>query len=176
MQHKVVVCAFALGAAIGLAGSTSAAPDSGARAAAPPRAGELVLGKSLGGVRLGMTKAQVLCLWGSRHGVCRDCPRTTWYFNYRAFEPQGAGVVFERGRAVHVFTIWKPAGWRTPEGLRLGAEVSEITLTYGPLTKRECSGYYALVAPARDAQSAFYVAGDELWGFGLTRPGSSPCL
>ena len=123
-----------------------------------------------------MTKAQVLRAWGRRHGVCRECPRTTWYFNYRNFEPQGVGVVLEHGRAVHVFTIWKPEGWRTPEGLTLGSAVSEITLTYGPLRKRECAGHYALVAPGRRAQSAFYVAGDELWGFGLMRPGAFPCL
>src|SRR5919112_1356260 len=37
--------------------------------AALPNRGDLVLGKNLGGVRIGMTKAQVLESWGHRHGV-----------------------------------------------------------------------------------------------------------
>jgi hypothetical protein len=60
--------------------------------------GVLVPGETLGGVRIGMTKAEVGANWGDRRGVCRECRRTTWYFNYRPFQPQGAGVVFERGR------------------------------------------------------------------------------
>ena len=141
-----------------------------------PRAGVFVPGESLSGVSLGMTQADVLRLWGSKHGVCRSCVRTTWLFNYRKFEPEGAGVVFRKGRVVRVFTIWKPAGWRTDGGLTLGADVSEITRVYGALEKRVCAGYYALVRPEARAQSVFYVFGSELWGFGLTKRRASPCL
>jgi quercetin dioxygenase-like cupin family protein len=77
-----------------------------------------------------MTPAQVLQAWGKRHGVCRTCVDRTWYFNYRPFTPEGAGAVFRRGRVVHVFTVWKPEGWSTPEGLMLGQQAGEIGATY----------------------------------------------
>jgi hypothetical protein len=145
-------------------------------AAALPRAGVFVPGRSLGGVALGMTKAEIKRVWGTRFGRCRDCEAETWYFTYRSFEPQGAGVVFRRGRVAHVFTLWQPAGWRTTRGLALGAPESAVRRAYGSLVRRECIGYSALVTPGRRAQSAFYVFDGELWGFGLTRPGASPCL
>lgn len=144
--------------------------------AAPPREGTFVPGASLAGVEIGMTKAEVTRTWGERHGLCRDCFRTTWYFNYRPFEPQGAGVVFERGRVAHVFTVWRPRGWRTSRGLTLGAPAAEISKTYGPLDRRQCIFYYALVEPGLEAQTVYYVFRDRLWGFGLTVPDASPCL
>jgi len=145
-------------------------------AAAPPKRGELVPGRSLGGVALGMTKKHVLAEWGQRHGVCRNCPRKTWYFNYKPFTPEGTGVVFERGRVVHAFTVWQPPGWGTPEGLELGDPSSEASRVYGSLDRRQCTFYYALLQPGRRAQSVFYVFEDEIWGFGLTKPHASPCL
>jgi hypothetical protein len=136
----------------------------------------LVPGKSLGGVRLGMTKDDVLASWGKRHGVCRSCPDPTWYFNYQPFEPQGTGVVFREGRVSHAFTVWRPIGWKTPEGLFLGAESSDVARTYGSLDKRECASYEALLLPGDHATSVFYVFRDKVWGFGLMRPNASPCL
>jgi hypothetical protein len=133
-------------------------------------------GKSLGGVELGMTRAQVETAWGKRHGVCRECPEPTWYFNTRPFEPQGTGVVFERGRVVHAFTLWQPAGWSTPEGLVLGSPAGEIGATYGELDERACDGYSALVRKDGAAQSVFYAYEDEVWGFGLVTPERSLCL
>ena len=144
--------------------------------AALPNRGDFVPGKSLGGVRIGMTKDQVGESWGHRHGVCRGCRQTTWYFNYVPFTPQGAGVVLRHGRVVHVFTVWRPAGWRTPDGLRLGDDPSEVSRLYGPLDRRACTGYYALLKPGDRANSVFYVFRDKLWGFGLTLPNASPCL
>jgi hypothetical protein len=144
--------------------------------AALPNRGDFVPGRSLGGVRIGMTQAQVLESWGHRHGVCRGCPRTTWYFNYTPFTPQGAGVVLRHGRVVHVFTVWRPADWRTPDGLRLGDDPSEVSRLYGSLDRRPCTGYYALLKPGERVNSVFYVFRDKLWGFGLTRPNASPCL
>lgn len=123
-----------------------------------------------------MTRAQVREAWGERHGVCRGCRHTTWYFNQEPFEPEGAGVVFERGRVAHVFTLWQPDGWRTEEGLALGAPAAEIARTYGPLDRRSCLGYYALLDEGGEAQTAYYVFDNELWGFGLTLPEASPCL
>lgn len=145
-------------------------------AAAPPQRGEFVPGRSLGGVTLGMTKKQVLAEWGERHGVCRSCPRETWYFNYEPFAPEGTGVVFERGRVVHAFTVWQPKGWRTPQGLELGDPSFEASRVYGSLDRRQCTRYYALLDPAPGVRSVYYVFEDEIWGFGLTEPRASPCL
>jgi hypothetical protein len=133
-------------------------------------------GKALGGVSLGMTKQEVLAVWGKRHGVCRGCRRQTWYFNYRPFHPEGAGVVFARGKVVHVFTVWRPAGWRTARGLDLGAPVSDVSRYYGSLDRRQCTFYYALLKPGKRAESVFYIFRNRLWGFGLTTPNASPCL
>lgn len=151
-------------------------------AAALPERGVLVPGRSLAGVEVGMTKAQVTKAWGARHGICRDCRRPTWYFNSRPFQPEGAGVIFERERVAYVFTVWRPGGWRTTRGLRLGAPAAQIARMYGPLDRRECGRgmprpFYALIfRSGLRAQTVFYVFRDRLWGFALTVPDASPCL
>jgi hypothetical protein len=148
----------------------------GTAAAAPPKTGVLVPGRSLGGVSLGMTQAQVRAAWGSRFGVCRDCgARTTWYFNRERFRPQGAGVELRDGRVASVFTLWKPPGWRTSDGLTLGEPEARITETYDALTRVECGGYSALLLRTAGTITAFYVYEGRLWGFGLTRPDSLVC-
>jgi hypothetical protein len=167
VKHKLVLGGVVLLAVVGLAGSG---------AGAAPERGLFAPGERLGDVRIGMTKEQVRRVWGDRYGVCRDCLHTTWYFNYRPFLPQGVGVVFERTRVTQVFTVWQPDGWRTPEGLVLGEPAAEIARTYGPLDRRECGRYYALVETGARAQTAYYVFEDEVWGFALTLPDASPCL
>jgi hypothetical protein len=123
-----------------------------------------------------MTKAEVLASWGKRHGVCRNCSSRTWYFNYQPFEPQGTGVVFDRGRVVHAFTVWRPIGWKTPERLFLGADSSDVARIYGSLDERACVSYEALLLPSRRVTSVFYIFRNKVWGVGLIRPGASPCL
>jgi hypothetical protein len=123
-----------------------------------------------------MTPAQVLQAWGKRHGVCRTCVDRTWYFNYRPFTPEGAGVVFRRSRVVHVFTVWRPSGWKTTEGLVLGAPASDVSRTYGSLDRRPCTSYHALLKPGKRVESVFYVFRDKVWGFGLIPKNASPCL
>jgi hypothetical protein len=146
-----------------------------AAAAALPVHGAVVPGRTLGGVRLGDPPARVRAVWGSGFGVCRGCPRRTWYYNYARFLPQGAAVEFQRGRVVATYTLWRPSGWRTPEGLRLGDSVARITSVYGPLKRRDCRGYYALLLPRGPAVTQFYVFGSELWGFGLSRASVPAC-
>jgi hypothetical protein len=163
---------LSVGSLIAVAALVLAIPAS----AALPDRGDFVPGRSLSGARIGMTKAQVLESWGHRHGVCRGCPETTWYFNYAPFTPQGAGVVLRAGRVVHIFTVWRPSGWRTPEGLSLGDDPSEVSRLYGSLDRRPCTGYYALLKPGKRVNSVFYVFRDKVWGFGLTLPKVSPCL
>jgi hypothetical protein len=145
-------------------------------AAAPPDDAKFIPGESLGGLMIGMTAAQVRAAWGARHGVCRGCAKPTWYFNYAPFTPQGAGVVFRQGRVVHVFTVWRPSGWKTPEGLTLGDPASDVSRLYGSLDRRACTGYYALLIPGKRVDNVFYVFRDKVWGFGLTQPDASPCL
>jgi hypothetical protein len=143
--------------------------------AAPPGAGILVPGRSLGGLELGATKAAVERSWGRAYGVCQNCGRETWYFNYYAFEPRGAGVELERGRVVAVFTIYSPGGWRTTRGLTLGDPASRVRAFYAGLERVRCRGYEALVLRHPRAVTAFYVLDDRLWGFGLSRPGLPLC-
>jgi len=145
-------------------------------AAEPPTGGAFWPGEGLAGVRLGMTPSQVIDTWGQRHGVCRECAQATWYFNERQFQAEGAGVLFVDGRVAHAFTVWKPEGWATPEGLALGDPAGDIGATYGELAQEDCGDYLALVREEAEARSAFYVYEDEVWGFGLLKRGRSPCL
>ncbi|MHB1243058.1 MAG: hypothetical protein ACYC1P_06625 [Gaiellaceae bacterium] len=157
--------------ALALAALALAAPA----AAAPPAAGVLVPGRSLAGIELGATKAEVERRWGRAYGVCRGCARETWYFNYDAFQPRGTGVEFRNGRAAALFTLYQPPGWRTTRGLALGDSVARVTSVYGALVRRECRGYAVLVLPGRGATTVFYVLDDKLWAFGLSRPGVPLC-
>jgi hypothetical protein len=143
--------------------------------AAPPGAGILVPARSLGGIELGTSEAEVERRWGRAYGVCQSCRRETWYFNYYAFEPRGAGVELQEGRVVAVFTIYSPGGWRTTRGLSLGDPASRIRSFYDGLRRVRCRGYEALVLRRPAAVTAFYVLDDRLWGFGLSRPGLPLC-
>jgi hypothetical protein len=164
-MRRVLACA----ALVALCTSAAAA------AAALPRAGTLVPGTSLGGVRLGDTAAEVRAALGTFYGVCEGCERTTLYFTYRPFEQRGLAVELTRGRVSAVYTLWRPGGWHSSDGLRLGAPEGQATSLAGPLVPVACTGYGALVRDARAARTAYYVVDDKLWGFGLFRPKQSPC-
>jgi len=163
---------FALVVAVALALSL---PLAAPIAAGPPDVGVLVPGRSLGGIELGATKEQVERRWGLAYGVCRGCTAETWYFNYFAFQPRGAGVELRKSRVAAVFTLYQPLGWRTTRGLVLGDSVASVTSIYGALVRRECGGYAVLVLPGRGATTAFYVLDERLWAFGLFRPGLQLC-
>jgi hypothetical protein len=163
-MRQAIVC----GALLALA---AAAPGS----AALPRQGELVPGRSLGGVRLGESAAQVRASLGGVHGVCRGCSRTTWYFTYRPFTKQGLGVELTGSRVSAVYTLWQPPGWSGPDGIRLGVFGAQVTSNAGPLVPVACAGYQALVADAGSARTAYYLVDGRLWAFGLFRRGASPC-
>ena len=145
-----------------------------AAAAALPENGVVAPGTSLGGVRLGATKQAVRARWGASFGICRGCSATTWYFNYVAFQPQGAGVVFRDGRADALFTLWQPPGWHTTEGVKVGDAVASVTTAYGALDRRDCNGYYALILRRPGAVTEFYVVDEHVWGFGVSRV-PQPC-
>jgi hypothetical protein len=144
-------------------------------AAALPVHGVFVPGQSLGGVRLGDRPAAVRAAWGRSFGVCTDCTRKTWYFNYKQFTQQGAAVEFRSGRVVAAYTLWRPNGWRTRSGLRLGDAEERIAALYGALPRDDCGGYAAYVEDRTTSVSAFYVVGGRVWGFGLIRPDVPVC-
>ena len=140
-----------------------------------PQHGVVVPGKSFAGLPLGATAARVRAAWGPRHGRCRDCARTTWYFTYKKFAPQGAGVSFRDGAAEAFFTIWSPHGWHTNRGLAVGDPEAKITQLYGVLPRAECGTYSSLVLRRRGTDTQFYVYKQKVWGFGLSRAGAPPC-
>jgi hypothetical protein len=138
-------------------------------AAGLPKQGVVVPERSLGGIRLGMTKQQVIARYGTSFGICRGCRATTWYYTYEAFQPQGVGLSFRRGRVDAAFTLFQPAGWKTTDGVALGDDVSRVTTVYGALDRRDCRGYSALILHTAAGVTEFYVVDDRLWGLGVSR-------
>ena len=146
-----------------------------AAAAALPIHGTVVPGRSLGGLRIGDPAQRVAAAWGTRYAVCHGCPRTTWYYNYTAYEPQGAAVEFQGRRVGALFTLWSPTGWHTVQGVQTGDPASRIASVYGPLTRLDCGTYVAYQLPRERTLTVFYVYGEKVWGFGLTRRSLSVC-
>lgn len=146
-----------------------------AAAAAPPGAGVLVPGRSLGGIELGASRSEVERRWGRAYGVCRGCPAETWYFNYFAFQPRGAGVELRKGRVTAAFTLYQPAGWRTTRGVALGDSEARVASVYAALVRRECGGYAAYVLQGRRSNTVFYIVDGRLWAFGLSLSGLPVC-
>jgi hypothetical protein len=144
-------------------------------AAGLPKAGALVPGRSLGAVRLGESPGAVRATLGRFYGACRACTRRTWYFTYRPFDKHGLAVEFEGGRVSGVYTLWRPAGWHGPHGLRLGATPLDVHQTVGTLRTVTCHGYDALVRDSAAARTVYYLFAGRLWGFGLFRRGAAPC-
>jgi hypothetical protein len=136
-----------------------------------PKAGELRPGRSLGGVRIGETQAQVRAALGRFYGVCDTCTTPTWYFTYGKWTRSGLAVEFAAGRVSAVYTVWQPRGWRATNGLALGAPRGQVTDTV-PVA---CPGYDALVRDARGLRTVYYIVDDKLWGFGLMRAQADPC-
>ncbi|HEY2544152.1 MAG TPA: hypothetical protein VGH92_14010 [Gaiellaceae bacterium] len=139
-----------------------------------PHAALLVPGHSLGGVRLGEPAATVRATLG-RHGVCDGCSTTTWYFTYRKFTQPGLAVELAAGRVSAVYTIWRPAGWHTAAGLRLGAVEAQVTKLEQPVTPMQCPSYTALVHDTGTVRTVYYIVDGKLWGFGLMAAGAPPC-
>lgn len=163
-MSRVLVCVAAT-----LLGTAASA------AAALPKHGTLVPAASLGGVRLGQPAAAVRAALGPRYGVCRGCARTTWYFTYRPYDQRGLAVELTRGRVSAVYTLWQPPGWRSTQGVRLGANEAQVTTLAGALLPVECRGYRALIRDHGPTRTAYYMLGGGLWGFGLLTPSQSPC-
>jgi hypothetical protein len=144
-------------------------------AAGLPKAGKLVPGRSLGGIRLGMSPGAVRAALGVFYGACRSCERQTWYFTYRPFDKRGLAVEFTGGGVSAVYTLWRPSGWSAPRGLRFGASPLDVHRLGHTTRTVTCRGYEALVRDSAHARTAYYLFDGGLWGFGLFRRGASPC-
>lgn len=139
-----------------------------------PKHGTLVPFHSLGGVRLGMTPAQVARTWGTRHGACRGCAETTWYYTYKPFTPTGAGVAFHKGRVSAVFTLWSPDGWRAG-ALRIGDRAEEITIRNQAAIHVPCASYDAYLVTRNHVSTVYYAFDGKVWGFALIPSNAPAC-
>jgi hypothetical protein len=144
-------------------------------AAELPRAGALVPGRSLGGIRIGQSEQAVRAALGGFYGTCRACRLRTWYFTYRPFTRPGLGVEFTRGRVSGVYTLWHPSGWHARHKLGFGTLPLVVHKLVGRTTTVVCAGYEVLVRDSRHARDAYYLYGGRLWGFGLFQRGADPC-
>jgi hypothetical protein len=158
-----------------IASAVTALVLAGSAAASLPKAGALVPGRSLGGVRLGESPRAVRAELGRSYGKCRGCARSTWYFTYQPFTQTGLAVEFDGGRVSGVYTLWRPQGWYAPRGLRFGATPLTVHDRVGALRTVPCQGYVALVRDTFHARTAYFLYAGRLWGFGLFRRGATPC-
>jgi hypothetical protein len=140
-----------------------------------PTHATVVPGRSFAGLRPGATGMQVKAAWGGRYGVCRGCPRPTWLFTYRPFQPEGAAVTFRAGAAESFYTLRAPQGWHTNRELEIGDAEATVTAIYGTLPRVECGTYSALVLRRGSVETQFYVNDGKVWGFGLSSAGAPRC-
>ena len=158
-----------------IASAVTALVLAGSAAAALPRAGALVPGRSLGGIRLGESPGAVRAELGRSYGTCRGCAHSTWYFTYQPFTQAGLAVEFDRGRVSGAYTLWRPQGGHAPHHLRFGATPLTVHDRVGTLHTVPCQGYIALVRDTFHARTVYYLYAGRLWGFGLFRRGATPC-
>jgi hypothetical protein len=144
-------------------------------AAGLPKAGTLVPGRSLGGIRIGDSQRAVRAALGTFYGPCRGCAHRTWYFTYHRFAKQGLAVELTAGRVSGLYTLWRPKGWHAPHRLGFGSTALAVHTLVGSTTTVVCRRYEALVHDSGRTRTAYYLFNGRLWGFGLFRRGASPC-
>lgn len=165
-----VATALLLSAALAAPAATAAAPR-------VPPAGELAA-RSLGGIEIGWTRAQVEAAWGRAYGRCRSCARETLYYNRFAFQPEGAAVELVRGRVSAVLTVWGPRAWRTTRGTRIGDPLASLTgrhRTLPPVACPDGTRGYVLAERRAAARGVVYTVDDTVWALALLGPGSPVC-
>jgi hypothetical protein len=190
VRFRVVVAASALAGAAtataavltGIGVATSGGHPRALATAAParhiaslPRRGVLVSNRSLAGVSLGDSAAKVKALWGGHFVRCGSCKPAMWFYFYPPpADPVGAGVQFENGKVVAVFTLGGPSGWHTQGGIRVGQILNNPSS--GDARWLICAGYSAKpTAKSSDAVTSILTQGSAVYGFALTRPSVSPC-
>ena len=156
-----------------------------------PQHGVFVVGKTLAGVGLGYTQAQVKAHSGAGYTVCTAKPQcsptgSVWLFVPRVGEPLGVGVRFRNGKTVAVFTLGTPGvnpisaggggGWKTAEGLGMFDSPSAIYSLYPAATiSTNCIFYGALSMRQGGVTSSFYLSSGTVYGFALTAAGEPIC-
>jgi hypothetical protein len=151
-------------------------------ARALPTRGVLTPGQSLGGIKIGMTMAQVKTVWGLNYKLCPRSSACTltktdqvWDYIYERGEPLGAAVRFRKGVVTAVFTLGSPAGWHTQQGLGVGEQVEKANELYGQLAWHVCTGYGAMSMRNGNTVTSIYTTGENVYGFALTAPTEPIC-
>ena len=156
-----------------------------------PQHGIFVVEKTLAGVGLGYTQAQVKQRWGSLYTLCTTKPlcsttQPVWLFIPPIGEPLGVGVRFRNGKTVAVFTLGTPGvnplssgglgGWKTAQGLSMFDPVTTIYTDYPAATiSTQCVLYNALSMRAGNVTSSFYISSGTVYGFALTAANEPIC-
>ena len=183
--------ALFVAAAIGFGLAPGATAKPAGAAGVVPQHGIFVVGKTLGGIGLGWTQAQVKARWGANPTICTTAPQCSksqpvWLFIYRLGEPLGAGVRFRYGKTVSVFTLGTPGvnslsaggggGWKTSLGLKTFDPISNIYSLYPQATiDTNCSFYNAISMKQDGVTSSFYTSSGSVYGFALNAPGEPVC-
>ena len=105
--------------------ATSAQPAP-ARAAADAATGQIVPGKGVGSVTLGMSETDVIRAWGPPERT-EQSPDGIALYDYG--EKQGVGVFVAGNRVTQIMVITRD--WTTTNGLRVGSTRPEVLAFYG---------------------------------------------
>jgi hypothetical protein len=140
-----------------------------------PAHGTVVPGVSFAGLKLGDTEQQVQRMWGRSYETCKYCTDTTWLYEYQMGEPLGAAVRFERNRAVAIFSLGSPAGWKTTKGLYIGDPVSNVYSRYTATGTTRCIGFDAITVRTGGTITAYYSAAGVIYGFAMVVPSMTVC-
>ena len=168
-----------------------------------PSKGLVVPGRSIGGITLGMTEAQVEQRWGHLFAVCTKCgSNLVWLFEYPGSEPLGAAIKFgvpatsgaaltpstksgsqtttgppkldPAAKVVAVFTLGSPAGWGT-KGAMMGDPIANVYNLFGNAGDARCIGFDALTVRIGAGTMSFYTSSGVIYGYALTARSESPC-
>jgi len=162
-----------------------------ANAGVIPQHGVFVVGKTIAGVGLGFTQAQVKAHWGSGYTLCTAKPlysaaQPVWLYEYAIGEPLGVAVRFRAGKTVSVFTLGAVGvqplsaggggGWKTAQGLHITDPVSNIYSFYSAATiQTNCILYGAISMKVDGVTSSFYTSSGTIYGFALSARGEPIC-
>lgn len=108
-------------------------------------AGNVLSAEGLGPVRVGMTEAEVVALWGAASGHMTETG-TCQILNF-AQAPAGVLVMFNDGKVGRI-SLTKNATFDTDRGLGLGDQAAEVKRVYGAALQSQPHKYQE--APAED--------------------------
>ena len=112
--------------ALWLCCSLLAFPALAGAAAAGAAGGEIVPGKGVGEIRMGMAAGDLLRLWGPPERIERDVDGVNLYDYGNA---KGIGVFVSGDRVTQILVV--APEWSTPNGIKVGATRPEVVAFYG---------------------------------------------